>query len=161
MRLSNIFLALMAMASAVYGQSEDCYSDENDFQPGHMEDMAKLPEEIQRCIRVSIWAWAWTDVEKQLDLFCDHSTGEWHHTIPSCLQKHCPSDPSAAISQYNTFNSALCRGWEGPGLPLTTILSSSGAAFTTSTIFPTSSETRYENVLSEVTMKELPSAIAV
>lgn len=52
MRLSNIFLALMAMASTVYSQSENCYSDENDFQPGHLQDMAKLPEEIVSCLRI-------------------------------------------------------------------------------------------------------------
>ncbi|KAH0147733.1 hypothetical protein KCU67_g11728, partial [Aureobasidium melanogenum] len=133
----------MAMVSTVYSSSEDCYSDQNDFEAGQLGGISKLPHEIQRCIKLSVWPLAWTDYSQQLDLFCDHTTGEWHQTIPSCLRSHCPTDPSAAISHYNTFNSALCRGWSGPGLPLTTILSSNGAAFTTSTIYPTSSETRY------------------
>lgn len=162
MRLSNICIALMAIISTVYSQSEDCYSDQNDFEPGQLGGISKLAHEIvripftsnirkdnianleqQRCIKLSVWPLAWTDYSQQLDLFCDHTTGDWHQTIPSCLKSHCPSNPTAAISQYNSFNSALCRGWEGPGLPLTTILSTDGAAFTTSTIFPTSSETRY------------------
>lgn len=103
--------------------------------------MLTVPEQ-QRCIKVSIYPLAWTDYAEQLDLFCDRNTGDWHNAIPTCLESRCPSDPSAAIADYNTFNSILCRGWEGPGVPLTTILSVDGVA-TTSTIYPTSSETRY------------------
>ncbi|KAH0027250.1 hypothetical protein KCU78_g4028, partial [Aureobasidium melanogenum] len=141
--LSNICVALMAMASTAYSQNEDCYSDQDDFQPGDLGGISKLPHEIQRCIKLSVWPLAWTEYSQQLDLFCDHTTGTWHQTIPSCLKTHCPSNPTTAISLYNTFNKVLCRGWEGPSLPLTTILSTDGAAFTTSTIYPTTSETRY------------------
>ncbi|KAK6001966.1 hypothetical protein QM012_002456 [Aureobasidium pullulans] len=139
MRLSNICAVLMAIASSVYGQNEDF--DPNDIEPGHLGGLSKLPHEIQRCIKLNM-PLAWVDYEQQLDLFCDHSTGTWHQTIPSCLSENYPSEPSTAISIYNTFTSILCRGWEAPGLPLTTILSTDGTT-TTSTIFPTSSETKY------------------
>ncbi|KAH0357639.1 hypothetical protein KCU83_g758, partial [Aureobasidium melanogenum] len=46
MHLSNICLALTAMASMVYSSSEDCYSDQNDFEPGQLGGISKLPHEI-------------------------------------------------------------------------------------------------------------------
>jgi hypothetical protein len=48
MRLSNICVALMAMVSTVYSSSEDCYSDQNEFEPGQLGGISKLPHEIVR-----------------------------------------------------------------------------------------------------------------
>ncbi|CAD0108239.1 unnamed protein product [Aureobasidium uvarum] len=120
MRFSNLYVAFTAMAASVYGQPKDSSPDE------------------QRCIKLHM-PLPWVDYEKQLDLFCDHSTGAWHQQIPECIQEEFPSDPTAAVEQYNTFNTALCTGWAGPETPMTTVLSADGSA-TTSTIFPTQSQ---------------------
>lgn len=44
MHLSNICVALMAMASSVYGQCNGF--DPDDIQPGHLGGISKLPHEI-------------------------------------------------------------------------------------------------------------------
>lgn len=47
MRLSNICVALMAMAGSVYSQSEGCEDfDPNEIQSGHLGGISKLPHEI-------------------------------------------------------------------------------------------------------------------
>jgi hypothetical protein len=163
MRFTQICSMLMAIAVSVYGQDGiDPVTDLDDVRPGHIADMSALPHEIvsssshhsanpyqltntlshqQRCIKLHV-PLAWTAYPVQLDLFCDKSTGTWHKDIPTCISKAFPSSPTTAISDYKTFVSHLCRGWEAPGKPLTTLLTISGTP-KVSTIFPTQSKPRY------------------
>lgn len=54
MRLSNICVTIMAMASSVFGQSEDCNDfDPNDIQPGHLGGISKLPHEIVSSLSIT------------------------------------------------------------------------------------------------------------
>ncbi|KAH0292103.1 hypothetical protein M436DRAFT_84440 [Aureobasidium namibiae CBS 147.97] len=140
MRFSDIGIALMTLAVSVYGQgTEQPVTNLNDVRPGHIEDMAALPYEIQRCINLNV-PMAWHFYPDHLDLFCDKNTGNWHQDLPICIANAFPSSPAHAISLYNIFSSSLCRGYAGPGMPLTTLLTVNDRV-TISTIFPTPSET--------------------
>lgn len=161
MRFSDIGIALMTLIVSVYSQdTEQPVTNLNDVRPGHIEDMAALPYEIvsvlflatfnftianispqQRCIRFHV-PMAWHFYPEHLDLFCDKSTGQWHQDLPICIADAFPSSSAHAISLYNNFSAALCRGYAGPGMPLTTLLTVD-ERLTTSTIFPPPSETRY------------------
>lgn len=55
MRLANICVALMAMASSVYSQSEGCEDfDPSDIQPGHLGGISKLPHEIVSFLHIKL-----------------------------------------------------------------------------------------------------------
>jgi hypothetical protein len=163
MRFTELCSVLMAMASLVYSQDQiQPVTDLNDVRPGHIADMSALPYEIvslsshhssnphqthqhlshqQRCIKLHV-PLAWTDYPAQLDLFRDKSTGNWHKDIPTCKSEALPSSSTTAISEYETFTSHLCSGWEAPGMPLTTLLTISGTP-KVSTIFPNPSKIRH------------------